>query len=87
MMRQREENKGFIGRLDSEDKGKETGVSREHIDWDMDQKLVQGKKEGKLAGQQKAPIDQLMLSHLMNSWPTQQEMPERTICFQESRAG
>lgn len=40
MMRQSEENKGFIGRLDSEDKGKEAGVSREHIDWDLDLKLV-----------------------------------------------
>lgn len=40
MMRQREENEGFIGGTDSEDKGKEAGVGREHIDWAMDLKPV-----------------------------------------------
>lgn len=45
MVRQREENKGFIGGSDSEGKGKEAGGGREHIDWEMGLNLCKGRRK------------------------------------------
>lgn len=78
MVRQREENNGFIGGSDSEGKGKEAGGGREHIAWEMDLNLCKGRRKASQLGSERSPMDLSILRHLMDAefWSTQQEAPE-----------